>query len=75
MTEDKIAPTDEGKITFAIHEANGHVIIDFGQAVKWIGLSPNDAINLANILIKQTRKINKRGLTQYGSNIKPILGH
>ena len=75
MTKDKIAPDDEGKITFAIYEANGHIIIDFGHAVKWIGLSPNDAINLANVLIKQARKINKKGLTQYGSNTKPILGH
>ena len=51
--EGKIVPHDEGGLQFAIGHYKGKVTLDFGKAVKWIALGPEDARNLAEILKKQ----------------------
>lgn len=40
----KIHPTDEGELALRIgHSQQGKVVVDFGKAVVWIGLDPDDA--------------------------------
>ncbi len=44
----KIAPDDEGELQLAVGVTNGKVVVDFGTSVKWIGLDPDQALQLAN---------------------------
>lgn len=52
---------DEGSLAFAIaaDEKHGIVRIEFGKPVDWLGLPPKEAIELAQLLIKQARTISK----------------
>jgi len=52
----KLVPHDEGEIRFAVGEKEGKVVIDFGKETAWVGMFPEQAIELAQIL--QTRAFN-----------------
>lgn len=51
----KLTNQDEGGIQFKVGVQNGKVILDFGNPVTWLGMPPEDAINLAESLIKRAR--------------------
>lgn len=48
----RITPTDEGGIQFAVASKGNVVIIDFGKPVVWVGMPPDQARGLAELLIK-----------------------
>jgi hypothetical protein len=48
--EGKIAKCDEGEIQFAISSSKGKVVMTWGKAVEWVGMNPQQAIELANSL-------------------------
>lgn len=52
----KLTPHDEGGIQFAIGVKDGKVCIDFGTPVKWLGMEPGQALELASSLIEHARK-------------------
>lgn len=47
---------DEGSIQFAIGEKDGKVVLDFGAPVAWIGVTPQQAMDLASALMKRARE-------------------
>jgi hypothetical protein len=47
----KLHAGDEGELCFAVAHRAGKVIVNFGKAVAWIGLDPNDASELAEALL------------------------
>lgn len=47
----KLTPEDEGGINFRIGTMNGRVVMDFGTQVAWIGMLPNEARQLAGLLV------------------------
>jgi hypothetical protein len=51
----KIKEDDEGdlKLAVGVDPNSLNVIIDFGYPVAWIGMSPDNAVDLASVLIKQ----------------------
>ncbi len=51
----QLTPDDEGQIRFFAKVENGKVIIDFGTSVAWIGMSPQEACDLAGDLVKMAR--------------------
>lgn len=51
-----LGPNDEGELTLGVADNDGKVIIRFGVPVKWIGLDPQDAANLASALIRHARE-------------------
>lgn len=53
--EGRLTPHDEGGIQFAVGVRDGKVCLDFGQPVAWLGMSPTDALQLAESLIKHAR--------------------
>ena len=53
----KLNEYDEGAVKLAIGNNDGHVIIDFGTPVVWMGLKPNEAVSMAQSLIKQARAL------------------
>ena len=52
---------DDGQLVYVVgaDPDTGLVKIDFGKPVKWMAMSPQDAVNLAQSLIKQARSISK----------------
>ena len=49
----KITIDDEGEFEFRVGALDGRVILDWGgRAVNWVGLSPSQARNVAQLLIK-----------------------
>lgn len=54
----KMSPQDEGGIVFAVGGHGGKVTIDFGKPVHSIGMTPHQAMGLANMLIKKARAAN-----------------
>ena len=47
----KLTPTDEGELTYAVGIKRGVVTIEFGGPVKWFGMTPSQARQLADLLI------------------------
>lgn len=52
----KLTPRDEGSIQFAIGSKDGKVVIDFGSPVAWIGMTPQQAMDLAAGIMKRARQ-------------------
>jgi len=52
----KLNEADEGAAIMAIGHLKGRVIVDFGQPVAWLGLSPQEAVTMAQYLINQARQ-------------------
>lgn len=48
---------DEGGLRIAIGGENGNVVMAFGKDVAWIGLPPQQAVDLAQQLIKWARAV------------------
>lgn len=51
----RLARSDEGSIQFAIGDKDGKVVIDFGSPVAWVGMTPQQAMDLAAAIIKRAR--------------------
>jgi hypothetical protein len=51
----KLNKHDEGGIAFAVGVHEGKVVMDFGKPTAWIGMNPQDAMDLASILINNAR--------------------
>jgi hypothetical protein len=50
--EGKLTPEDEGEIRIGITHLDGKVVLDFGKRVAWLGLTPDQADEIAATLIK-----------------------
>lgn len=60
----RIGATDDGDLAFAVgpHPDKELVCIDFGKPVEWVAMQPQQAIELAQSLIKQARAISTEPL-------------
>lgn len=56
----KLNPGDEGAIQFAIGSEGDKIIIDFGTSVKWVGMTPQQAADLASTLLAEARKLGRK---------------
>ena len=48
------APDDKGELRTAISIKGGNIVLEFGYAVDWLALPPNQALVLAAELIKKS---------------------
>lgn len=57
----RIAADDDGALACAIaaDHAHGRVRIDFGKMIAWLSVTPEEAVGLAQMLIKQARAVSK----------------
>jgi hypothetical protein len=62
--------SDEGSLQFAIGGKDGKVVIDFGAPVAWVGMTPQQAIDLAATVIKHARAI----AAQNGETVHITIG-
>jgi hypothetical protein len=51
---------DEGAIQFGVTEKDGKVILDFGGPVAWIGMEPQQAADLASLMLKHARAAGRK---------------
>jgi hypothetical protein len=59
----KLNKNDEGAIAMAVANENGRVILRFPKPVEWIGLCPQEAVDLAESLIEHARRSTTEPLT------------
>ena len=52
----KLNQHDEGALAYAVGTEGGKVCIRFPKPVTWIGMTPDDAMDLAQALINHARK-------------------
>lgn len=57
--EGKLTEADEGEIRFQIGYQSGKVVMDFGQPTAWIGMSPQQAKELAHMLNKWANPVTR----------------
>lgn len=57
----KLSVDDKGELAvgLAIDEKKGTIIMDFGVPIKWIGMSPEEAMVLADALINLAHTLNE----------------
>lgn len=58
--EGQLTKSDEGSIQFAVGEQNGKVVIDFGTPVHWLGMTPQQAADLASTILKRARQVARK---------------
>ncbi len=51
----KLREDDQGEVMFAVGSERGKVVIQFAEPTKWVGMDPQQAMNLASALIKHAR--------------------
>ena len=56
-TQGKLTPHDEGGIQFAVGSKDRKVVINFGTPVAWLGMPPEQAVELAQLLISHARQV------------------
>lgn len=52
----KLNADDEGQLALRMAVKDGTVVMDFGKPVAWMGFGPEDAVNLAQMLIQNAIK-------------------
>jgi hypothetical protein len=52
----KIRPADKGELYFKVVAIEGRVIMDWGEAVKWIAMTPSNARTVAESLMRQAQE-------------------
>lgn len=67
--EGQITKQDEGAIQFAVGEKDGKVVIDFGTSVHWLGMTPQQAADLASTILKRARLVARKNGETVGFNI------
>lgn len=57
----RINSDDDGELAFAIGPGDKAetIVVNFGKPVEWVGMPPDQAIQLAQLLIKHARAISK----------------
>lgn len=55
--EGRLNPDDAGALPMAIGERDGKVVIEFPKPVAWIGFTGDQAMEIAQALIKHARKV------------------
>lgn len=67
--EPLLGPNDAGEIRFGVANYGGKVMLNFGEPIAWVGMGPEQAVELANILLKNAREANRI----IGKKAKPLV--
>lgn len=53
--EGRLTKGDEGALQFGVTERDGKVVLDFGAPVAWVGMNPQQAADLASLMLSSMR--------------------
>jgi hypothetical protein len=56
----KLNESDEGELMFAVGDKDGKLVIEFGTPVKWVGMPPHVALELAQLLVNRAELLLER---------------
>ncbi len=56
----KLTPTDEGGIQFRVGSEGDKVVLDFGTPGHWVGMTAQEAAELASSLMKWARIVGRK---------------
>lgn len=59
--EGPLGELDEGEIRFGVAHHDGKILINFGKPVAWLGMSTDQAKDLARLLLKLANPITRGG--------------
>ena len=60
----RLNTSDEGAVAMIVGANDGRVVLQFPKPVAWLGLTPDEAIGLAELLVKRARECgSKKPLT------------
>jgi len=68
--EGELTKTDEGAIQFSVGEKDGKVVLDFGTPVVWVGMNPQQAADLASLILKRAREVGRKN----GETVNFMIG-
>jgi hypothetical protein len=54
--EGKLTEDDEGELKMAIGHNGNLVFINFGKPIKWMGMNPSEALQMAKIITEHAEK-------------------
>lgn len=54
--EGKLTSLDEGEVQYGVAHTDGKVIVRFGTPIGWLGMSPDQAEELAACLIEHAKE-------------------
>ena len=57
FSDGKLTKSDEGEIKFAVFVKDSKVIIDFQSPVHWLGMTADQALQLADLLTTKSKLI------------------
>lgn len=66
----QLTKSDEGAIQFAVGHKDGKVVLDFGTPVHWVGMSPQQAADLASSLLSKAREVGRMN----GETVTMVIG-
>lgn len=55
---------DQGAVPMMMGVQNGRVVIEFPYPVKWLGFTPETAVEIAQALVKKARAAGHTGIIQ-----------
>ena len=63
-SDGRLGPTDDGDLAFAVgpHPDHDLIVIDFGKPVEFVSVQPQQAVELAQTLIKHARALSREPL-------------
>ena len=71
--EGRLTDKDDGALQYAVAQTGGKVIVNFGTPVSWIGMNPEDAEAMANVLMAKAREARKMIVKGDGKSLKSRL--
>jgi hypothetical protein len=73
--EGHLSKDDEGEIQFGITNASGQVIINFGKPVAWLGMQPQQALAIADALVRHAKEARVIGGNRHERRVKAAKHH
>ncbi len=55
--EGQLTEADEGEIRFGVTAVDGKVVLDFGTPVTWMGMTPEQAKDLGQLLVERAASV------------------
>lgn len=55
--EGKLHDHDKGELVTSLYTEKGKIVMDFGTKLKWVAMTPEQAIGLSGILLKKANEI------------------